>query len=51
MGIAKRVKLKRGEMLFSRMKEQGLVPNTNSYTCLINGHSKAGNFDRAFELS
>ncbi|CAI0556803.1 unnamed protein product [Linum tenue] len=49
-GYCQEHKLTRAEMLFSRMKEQGLVPNTNSYTCLINGHSKAGNFERAYEL-
>ncbi|CAA7020963.1 unnamed protein product [Microthlaspi erraticum] len=49
-GYCKEDKLNRAEMLFSRMKEQGLSPNVNTYTTLINGHCKAGNFDRAYEL-
>ncbi|KAJ6869522.1 hypothetical protein NC651_034302 [Populus alba x Populus x berolinensis] len=43
-------KLSRAEMLLGRMKEQGLVPNTKTYTCLIDGHGKAGNFEKAYEL-
>ncbi|KAK7394562.1 hypothetical protein VNO78_15093 [Psophocarpus tetragonolobus] len=31
-------------MLLSRLKEQGLVPNTNTYTTLVDEHCKAGNF-------
>ncbi|KAG7542187.1 Pentatricopeptide repeat [Arabidopsis thaliana x Arabidopsis arenosa] len=49
-GYCKEDKLNRAEMLFSRMKEQGLFPNVNTYTTLIDGHCKADNFERAYEL-
>ncbi|XP_047308859.1 pentatricopeptide repeat-containing protein At4g19890 [Impatiens glandulifera] len=49
-GYCKEEKMNRAEMLFEKMKEQGLVPNINTYTTLIDGHSKTGNIDRGYNL-
>ncbi|KAK8646031.1 hypothetical protein V6N13_119832 [Hibiscus sabdariffa] len=50
VGYCNEEKLNRAEMLFSRMEEQGLVANTNTYTTLINGHCKMGRVQEAYEL-